>query len=196
MGFSLETNMRENSNSYHAKMEAALRIFRKAKAVAKREQKKLQMAVVEDLVTLRYDYDHLGYGGKMEQSKEIEISTLTKAARNLAYDALFNLFTYDSRYIALSKPIYEHGHHAIIKMRNGNVGEYEIFDIDPTEFSIHIDISGNYYIKRRSDGKEADQVDYSLHTLKGKPFEDIYAIYKALKRDKHATRGKTTIDDV
>lgn len=196
MGFSLETNMRENSESYHAKMAAALRIFRKAKAVAKREQKKLQMTLVEDLVTLRYDYYHLGYRAEMEQSKEIEISTLTKAARDLAYDALFHLFTYDSRYIALSKPIYEHGHHAIIKMRHGNVGGYEIFDIDPTEFSIHIDISGNYYIKRRSDGKEAPQWEYEMHSLKGKPFEDIYAIYKALKRDKHATRGKTTIDDV
>ena len=188
--------MRENSESYHAKMAAALRIFRKAQAVAKREQKKLQMALVEDLVTLRYDYEHLCYNGKMEQSKEIEISTLTKTARDLAYDALFHLFTYDSRYIALSKPIYEHGHHAIIKMRNGNVGEYEIFDIDPTEFSIHIDISGKYYIKRRSDGKEAYKWEYEMHSLKGKPFEDIYAIYKALKRDKHATRGKTAIDDV
>lgn len=187
MGFSLSSQIEDANKTYHAKMKVAAKINGKAEAIKKRVKKNGYRRDGDNFFTEYYlSYAAMVYHGKVDKATEIEVDTLEKAARDLAYNALFHNFTHDGRYIAFGD-----GKRVLIAMKPNGEIEKELYLIDDaTDFDFRYDVNeGTYKATSKTYGEQTD-ILLMVCSLKYKNFKTIYDIYKALETDKDITRGK------
>lgn len=187
MGFSLSSQIEDTNKSYHAKMKVAAKLNGKAEAIKKRVKKNGYKSDSGNFITEYYlSYAAMVYHGKVDKATEIEVDTLEKAARDLAYNALFHNFTHDGRYI-----VFGDGKRVLIQLKPSKGQDNELFLIDDaTDFDFRYDINDGTY--KATSKKYGEQTDILLIvcSLKYKDFQTIYDVYKALETDKGITRGK------
>lgn len=187
MGFSLSSQIEDTNKSYHAKMKVAAKINGKAEAIKKRVKKNGYRRDGDNFFTEYYfSYAAMVYHGKVDKATEIEVDTLEKAARDLAYNALFHNFTFDGRYI-----VFGDGKRVLIAMKQNGAKDKELYLIDDaTDFDFIYDINEGTYKATSKKYSEQTNILLTVCSLKHRDFKTIYDIYKALKTDKSVTRGK------